>query len=100
MQVAWVPRDARHRHAAYKILAANDANQAGELAVLTRNDAGAERREFGDAAVFVDTALAHLLGKSRQSVVAGAGQARAPLPAEGGAVAAPRSAADPSPARR
>lgn len=77
VQATWVPRDALRRLAAYKILAAYDANQAGELAVLTGNDAGAERREFGDAAVFVDTALAHLLGKSQQIVVAGAEQAGA-----------------------
>ncbi|MDJ0383227.1 hypothetical protein [Streptomyces sp. G-G2] len=77
VQATWVPRDDLRRLAAYKILAAYDGNQAGELAVLTGNDAGAERREFGDAAVFVDTALAHLLGKSQQIVVAGAEHAGA-----------------------
>ncbi|MFZ3493038.1 hypothetical protein ACODT5_07370 [Streptomyces sp. 5.8] len=80
VQATWVPRDALRRLAAYKILAAYDANQAGELAVLTGNDAGAERREFGAAAVFVDTALAHLLGKSQQIVVAGAEHAGADEP--------------------
>lgn len=64
-QATWVPRDAVRRLAAYKVLAAYDANQAGELAALTGNDAGAERREFGDAGAFVDTTLAHLLGKAQ-----------------------------------
>ncbi|MFF4426789.1 hypothetical protein ACFY04_39635 [Streptomyces sp. NPDC001549] len=80
VQATWVPRDALRRLAAYKILAAYDANQAGELAVLTGNESGAERREFGDAAVFVDTSLAHLLGKSQQIVVAGAEHAGAQEP--------------------
>ncbi|MER7118439.1 hypothetical protein ACFQL8_09380 [Streptomyces goshikiensis] len=71
-QATWLPRESVRRLAAYKVLAAYDANQAGELAALTGNDAGAERREFGDAAVFVNTTLAHLLGKSQQIVVAGA----------------------------
>ncbi|MCY0961621.1 hypothetical protein [Streptomyces sp. H27-H5] len=71
-QATWLPKDAVRRLAAYKVLAAYDANQAGELAALTGNDSGAERREFGDAAAFVDTTLAHLLGKSQQIVVAGA----------------------------
>ncbi|MFD3511910.1 hypothetical protein [Streptomyces sp. NPDC058657] len=69
---SWVPDDAVRRLAAYKLLAAYDSNQAGELAALTGNEAGSERREFGDPATFVDTALAHLLGQSQQIIVPGA----------------------------
>ncbi|MCX5206764.1 hypothetical protein OG897_35835 [Streptomyces sp. NBC_00237] len=69
---SWVPDDAVRRLAAYKLLAAYDSNQAGELATLTGNEAASERREFGDPATFVDTALAHLLGKSQQITVPGA----------------------------
>ncbi|MFD9418744.1 hypothetical protein ACFWC9_29100 [Streptomyces goshikiensis] len=68
----WLPPDAARRLAAYKILAAYDSNQAGELAVLTGNEAGGERREFGDAAAFVNTTLAHLLGRAQQIVAPGA----------------------------
>ncbi|MFD8978698.1 hypothetical protein [Streptomyces sp. NPDC059564] len=74
-EATWLPRDSARRLAAYKVLAAYDVNQAGELAALTGNDAGAERREFGDAAAFVDTTLAHLLGKAQQIVVSGAERA-------------------------
>ncbi|MEN8649064.1 hypothetical protein ABCR94_00040 [Streptomyces sp. 21So2-11] len=72
LQASWLPDDAVRRLAAYKLIAAYDSNQAGELASLTGNDAAAERREFGDPSVFVDTALAHLLGKSQQITVPGA----------------------------
>ncbi|WKV74169.1 hypothetical protein AW27_023285 [Streptomyces sp. PCS3-D2] len=68
----WLPPDAARRLAAYKILAAYDSNQAGELALLTGNEAGVERREFGDAAAFVNTTLAHLLGRTQQIVAPGA----------------------------
>ncbi|KUL23278.1 hypothetical protein [Streptomyces regalis] len=72
LQATWLPDDAVRRLAAYKLLAAYDSNQAGELATLAGNETAAERREFGDPATFVDTALAHLLGKSQQIVVPGA----------------------------
>jgi hypothetical protein len=72
VQTSWVPDDAIRRLAAYKLLAAYDSNQAGELAAITGNEAASERREFGDPATFVDTALAHLLGKSQQIIVPGA----------------------------
>ncbi|GGX36497.1 hypothetical protein [Streptomyces noursei] len=72
IQVSWLPEDSIRRLAAYKLLAAYDSNQAGELASLTGNEAAAERREFGDPSTFVDTALAHLLGKSQQIIVPGA----------------------------
>ncbi|MFF0741536.1 hypothetical protein ACFYVL_14165 [Streptomyces sp. NPDC004111] len=69
---SWVPDDAVRRLAAYRLLAAYDSNQAGELAALTGNESASERREFGDPATFVDTALAHLLGQSQQIIVPGA----------------------------
>ncbi|MEU5435426.1 hypothetical protein AB0G73_18890 [Streptomyces sp. NPDC020719] len=72
IQASWLPDDAVRRLAAYKLLAAYDSNQAGELAALTGNEAASERREFGDPSMFVDTALAHLLGKSQQIIVPGA----------------------------
>ncbi|MGD3109445.1 hypothetical protein [Streptomyces sp. YGL11-2] len=72
IQASWLPEDSIRRLAAYKLLAAYDSNQAGELASLTGNEAAAERREFGDPSTFVDTALAHLLGKSQQIIVPGA----------------------------
>lgn len=72
LYAGWLPDEAVRRLAAYKLLAAYDSNQAGELAALAGNEAAGERREFGDPATFVDTALAHLLGKSQQIVVPGA----------------------------
>ncbi|MFG2143636.1 hypothetical protein ACGFRG_05470 [Streptomyces sp. NPDC048696] len=72
VQASWLPDDAIRRLAAYKLLAAYDSNQAGELAALTGNEAAVERREFGDPSMLVDTALAHLLGKSQQIIVPGA----------------------------
>lgn len=72
IQASWLPEDSIRRLAAYKLLATYDSNQAGELAALTGNEAAAERREFGDPSAFVDTALAHLLGKSQQIIVPGA----------------------------
>ncbi|MEU5002086.1 hypothetical protein [Streptomyces sp. NPDC021622] len=72
LQATWLPEDAVRRLAAYKLLAAYDSNQAGELATLAGHDAAAERREFGDPSTFVDTTLAHLLGKTQQIIVPGA----------------------------
>ncbi|WP_424217011.1 hypothetical protein ACN20G_33495 (plasmid) [Streptomyces sp. BI20] len=62
----WVPAEDARRLAAYKVLAAYDSNQAGELAALAGIEAGRERREYGDAAVLVTTTTAHLLGRSQQ----------------------------------
>ncbi|MEU5683619.1 hypothetical protein DEJ48_36805 [Streptomyces venezuelae] len=76
VQATWLPDEAVRRLAAYKLLAAYDNNQAGELASLAGNDAAGERREFGDASAFVDTTLAHLLGKSQQIIVPGAEHAK------------------------
>ncbi|WP_189957740.1 hypothetical protein [Streptomyces alanosinicus] len=72
LHATWLPDEAVRRLAAYTLLAAYDNNQAGELAALAGNEAAAERREFGDASAFVDTAVAHLLGKSQQIIVPGA----------------------------
>ncbi|EST26967.1 hypothetical protein [Streptomyces roseochromogenus] len=76
LHASWLPDEAVRRLAAYKLLAAYDSNQAGELAALTGNEAASERREFGDPSTFVDTALTHLLGKSQQITVPGAEHAR------------------------
>ncbi|WP_157855970.1 hypothetical protein [Streptomyces aureocirculatus] len=75
-QATWLPDEAVRRLAAYKLLVAYDNNQAGELASLAGNEAAGERREFGDASAFVDTTLAHLLGKSQQIIVPGAEHAK------------------------
>lgn len=72
LQASWLPNDAVRRLAAYKLLSAYDSNQAGELATLAGNEAAAERREFGDPSTFVDTMLAHLLGRTQQIIVPGA----------------------------
>lgn len=76
LQASWLPDEAVRRLAAYKVLAAYDSNQAGELAALAGNEQAAERREFGDPSTFVDTTLAHLLGTSQQIIVPGAEHAR------------------------
>ena len=68
----WVPPHELRRLAAYKVLASYDNNQAGQLAA-SGGDAGAlERRELGDAANLVDTALGYLLGSEQKVVVEGA----------------------------
>ncbi|MFH9426219.1 hypothetical protein [Streptomyces sp. NPDC017529] len=76
VQSTWLPDKAVRRLAAYKVLAAYDSNQAGELAVVAGNEEASERREFGDPAALVDTTLAHLLGKTQQIVVPGAEHAK------------------------
>ncbi|MFM9373264.1 hypothetical protein [Streptomyces sp. Da 82-17] len=67
----WVPADDERRLAAYKLLAAYDNNQAAELAAV-RDGQARERREFGDPSMFVDTILAHVLGREQTIVVPGA----------------------------
>ncbi len=68
----WVPPHELRRLAAYKVLASYDSNQAGQLAAAG-GDAGAlERRELGDAANLVDTALGYLLGSEQKVAVEGA----------------------------
>ncbi|MGV9272306.1 hypothetical protein [Streptomyces griseosporeus] len=73
----WVPPHEWRRLAAYKVLASYDNNQAGQLAAAG-GDAGAlERRELGDAAKLVDTALGYLLGSEQKITVEGAEHADA-----------------------
>ncbi|MFE5969633.1 hypothetical protein [Streptomyces sp. NPDC056463] len=70
---SWIPDEDLRRLAAYRLLAAYDSNQAGQLAALSGDDAsGAERRELGDASKIVDTALGYLLGSEQTISVAGA----------------------------
>jgi hypothetical protein len=68
----WVPEDDQKRLAAYKVLAAYDNNQAAELAEVSGDPYARERREFGDPSVFVDTAMAHVLGREQTITVPGA----------------------------
>ncbi|MFB9466788.1 hypothetical protein [Streptomyces cinereospinus] len=70
---SWVPDEDLRRLAAYRLLAAYDSNQAGQVAAITGDDeGGAERRELGDASKLVDTALGYLLGSEQTITVAGA----------------------------
>ncbi|WP_256638184.1 hypothetical protein [Streptomyces murinus] len=83
----WVPPQELRRLAAYKVLASYDNNQAGQLAA-TGGDAGAlERRELGDAANLVDTALGYLLGSEQKVAVEGAEHADEETPTPGAAEA-------------
>ncbi|MGW3101344.1 hypothetical protein [Streptomyces sp. NPDC001100] len=84
----WVPPQELRRLAAYKVLASYDNNQAGQLAAAG-GDAGAlERRELGDAANLVDTALGYLLGSEQKVAVEGAEHADDETPTPGAAEAA------------
>ncbi|MFJ9799834.1 hypothetical protein [Streptomyces sp. NPDC101145] len=74
----WVPASDERRLAAYKLLAAYDNNQAGELAALRDGEAARERREFGDPSMFVDTLTAHVMGREQHIVVPGAEHASRP----------------------
>ncbi|MCZ4098276.1 hypothetical protein [Streptomyces sp. H39-C1] len=70
---SWVPDEDLRRLAAYRLLAAYDSNQAGQVAAITGDDeTGTERRELGDASKLVDTALGYLLGSEQTITVAGA----------------------------
>lgn len=71
----WVPDADARRLAAYKLLAAYDNNQAGELAEMKDGESARERREFGDPSMFVDTLVAHAMGREQQITVPGAEQA-------------------------
>jgi len=70
----WVPDNDVRRLSTYKVLAAYDNNQAGELAELRDGPAARERREFGDPSMFIDTLVAHVLGREQHIVVPGADQ--------------------------
>ncbi|MEU6147629.1 hypothetical protein ABZ848_45680 [Streptomyces sp. NPDC047081] len=68
----WVPPHDFRRLAAYKVLASYDNNQAGQLAAVGGDASALERRELGDAANLVDTALGYLLGSEQKVAVEGA----------------------------
>ncbi|MDX2870530.1 hypothetical protein PV443_36320 [Streptomyces scabiei] len=69
---SWVPAADERRLAAYKLLAAYDNNQAGELAEIRDGESARERREYGDPSMFVDTLVAHVLGREQRITVPGA----------------------------
>ncbi|MFE7246035.1 hypothetical protein [Streptomyces sp. NPDC057580] len=83
-----VPGEDMRRLAAYKLLAAYDSNQAGQLAAITGDHKGLERRELGDASKLIDTALGYLLGSEQSIVVPGAEHAADDDPPAGAAEAA------------
>ncbi|TDC77509.1 hypothetical protein [Streptomyces hainanensis] len=72
---SWVPEEDLRRLASYRVLAAYDNNQAGQLSALAGDDEASERREFGDAAKLVETALTYVLGSEQRIVVPGAERA-------------------------
>lgn len=70
---SWVPDEELRRLAAYKVAAAYDQGQAGQLAAAVSGDDGdADRRKFGDSAKLIDTALGYLLCAEQTITVAGA----------------------------
>ncbi|MFE7780593.1 hypothetical protein [Streptomyces nigrescens] len=84
----WVPSQELRRLAAYKVLSSYDNNQAGQLAALGGDASALERRELGDAANLVDTALGYLLGSEQKVAVEGAESADEATPTPGAADAA------------
>ncbi|MEU5385513.1 hypothetical protein [Kitasatospora cineracea] len=68
----WVPPEDLRRLQSYKVLAAYDQNQAGQLAYVAGDDTGLDRRELGDPAKLNAAALGYLLGASQQIIVPGA----------------------------
>ena len=69
---SWMGEEHRRRLTAYTIFAAYDQNVSREF-LITSNDADrSDRREYGDAALVIDTVLAHVLGESQEVVVPGA----------------------------
>ncbi len=72
LAAGWVPPEDLRRLQAYKLLAAYDNNQAGQLAAVAGDEAGLERRELGDASKLIDTALGYMLGSEQTIVVPGA----------------------------
>ncbi|MGW5989560.1 hypothetical protein ACWFRT_13675 [Streptomyces anulatus] len=71
---SWVPAEDERRLSAYKLLAAYDNNQAAELAELRDGPSARERREYGDPSMFIDTLVAHVMGREQHIVVPGAEQ--------------------------
>ncbi|MEV4557176.1 hypothetical protein AB0K51_09275 [Kitasatospora sp. NPDC049285] len=88
LTATWLPEEDLRRLAAYKLLAAYDSNQAGQLAAATGDDSGLERRELGDASRLVEAALGYLLGAEQHIVVTGAEHADDEVPPEGAVEAA------------
>ncbi len=84
----WVPPHELRRLAAYKVLASYDNNQVGQLAAAGGDASALERRELGDAANLVDTALGYLLGSEQKVMVEGAEHADAETPTPGAVEAA------------
>ncbi|WP_399559272.1 hypothetical protein OH809_45025 (plasmid) [Streptomyces sp. NBC_00873] len=82
---SWVPADDERRLSAYKLLAAYDNNQAAELAELRDGPSARERREFGDPSMFIDTLVAHVMGREQHITVPGAEQTDAGNETEGAA---------------
>ncbi|WP_331764402.1 hypothetical protein [Streptomyces anulatus] len=70
----WVPPDHERRLAAYTMLGAYDNNQTGEITAILDGRTARERREFGDPSMFVDTLVAHVLGRDQTITVHGADQ--------------------------
>ncbi|MFJ4668946.1 hypothetical protein [Kitasatospora purpeofusca] len=68
----WVPPEDLRRLQTYKVLAAYDQNQAGQLAFTGGDEGGLDRRELGDPAKINTAALGYLLGASQRIVVPGA----------------------------
>jgi hypothetical protein len=75
LNTSWVPAEEMRRLAAYKLLAAYDSNQAGQLAAVTGDHHGVELRELGDPSKLIDTTLGYLLGAEQTIVVPGADHA-------------------------
>ncbi|WP_268987080.1 hypothetical protein [Streptomyces hygroscopicus] len=85
---SWLPSHELRRLAAYKVLASYDNNQAGQLVAASGDEAALERRELGDAANLVDTALGYLLGSEQTIIVEGAEHADEETPPPGAVEAA------------
>ncbi|MDX2849330.1 hypothetical protein PV342_12845 [Streptomyces sp. PA03-3a] len=75
LNTSWVPGEELRRLSAYKFLAAYDSNQAGQLAAVTGDQHGVERRELGDPSKLIDTTLGYLLGAQQTIAVPGADHA-------------------------
>ncbi|WP_073947634.1 phage portal protein [Streptomyces kebangsaanensis] len=88
LNTSWVPAEDLRRLAAYKVLAAYDSNQAGQLAAVTGDGHGVERRELGDPSKLIDTTLGYLLGAEQTIVVPGADHVGQDGPAPEAAAAA------------
>ncbi|MEU4094464.1 hypothetical protein [Streptomyces sp. NPDC026673] len=76
LNTSWVPGEELRRLSAYKFLAAYDSNQAGQLAAVTGEQHGVERRELGDPSKLIDTTLGYLLGAEQTIMVPGADHAQ------------------------